>query len=219
MDDERQLTYIAVEGPIGVGKTTLAKALGKALDARVILEEAEDNPFLPHFYKNPTRYALHTQLAFLVSRYRQQQEIYQRDLFHKTTVADYLFEKDRIFASVTLNEEELHLYSRIADLLQDATPTPSIVVMLQASAEALMQRIRKRGRGFEAPMELGYLQTVCETYNRHFFDYTDVPLLVVNTDEVNVATDEVELQELIRQMRQPRPGVQYYVPVSRRHNR
>jgi deoxyguanosine kinase len=215
---ERPMTYIAVEGPIGVGKTTLAKALGQALNARVIMEEAETNPFLVHFYKNPKRYALHTQLAFLVSRYRQQQEIIQRDLFHQVTVADYLYEKDRIFASVTLSEDELHLYNHIADLLEKAIPKPSIVVLLQASAEALMARIRKRGRDFEAPMELDYLRTVCETYNRHFFDYTGAPLLVVNTDEVNVATDPVELQELIRQMGLQERGMQYYVPVSRKRS-
>jgi deoxyadenosine/deoxycytidine kinase len=218
MPDDRKLTYIAVEGPIGVGKTTLAKALGRALDARVVLEEAESNPFLAPFYKNPARYAFHTQLAFLVSRYRQQREIYQRDLFHQVTVADYLYEKDRIFASVTLREDELRLYHRIADLLEKDIPEPSIVVLLQASAEALMQRVRKRGRDFEAPMDLDYLQTVCETYNRHFFDYTGAPLLIVNTDEVNVAADETELQELIRQMSLHEQGVQNYVPVSRKRS-
>lgn len=217
MDEKRKLTYIAIEGPIGVGKTTLAKALGQALDARVVLEEAETNPFLPFFYKDPRRYAFHTQLAFLVSRYRQQHEIYQRDLFHQVTVADYLYEKDRIFASVTLSEEELRLYHRIADLLEDAIPKPSIVVLLQAGAEALMKRVRNRGRDFEAPMKLDYLRVVCETYSRHFFDYAGAPLLIVNTDEVNTATDPVELQELIRQMRQHEHGIQYYVPVSRKH--
>lgn len=212
---ERRLTYIAVEGPIGVGKTTLAKALGQVLNARVILEEAETNPFLSQFYANPRRYALATQLAFLVSRYRQQQEIYQRDLFHQTTVVDYLFEKDLIFATITLNEEELALYRRIAALLDHAIPTPSIVVLLQASADALMARIRHRARDFEAPLQLDYLRTVCETYNRHFFDYGDAPLLIVNTDEVNVAADPDELNELLNQMSRHEHGIQYYVPVSR----
>ena len=213
---DRSLTYVAIEGPIGVGKTTLAKALGTALNARVILEEAEDNPFLPFFYKDTKRYALPTQLAFLVSRYKQQREIYQRDLFHQTTVADYLFEKDRIFATIALSPDELRLYNRIADLLDSALPKPSIVLLLQASANALIARVRSRGRGFEAPMELEYLQKVCETYNRHFFDYTDAPLLIVNTDEVNVAADPNELQELLRQMTLLEHGTQYYVPVSRK---
>ena len=208
------LTYIAVEGAIGVGKTTLAQALGAALDARVILEEAEANPFLKHYYENPTRYAFQTQLFFLASRYKQQQELFQRDLFHQVTVADYLFEKDRIFASIALSDEELRLYHRIAGYLGTGIPRPSIVIMLQASTELLMERIRKRGRDFEAPMDLDYLQTVAETYNRHFFDYTDAPLLVVNTDEVNVSADPAELTELIAQMQAHEHGVQYYVPVA-----
>ena len=210
------LTYIAIEGPIGVGKTTLARSLGTALDARVILEEAEANPFLKHFYENPKRYAFQTQLFFLASRYKQQQELFQRDLFHQITVADYLFEKDRVFASIALSDEELRLYHRIAAYLSANVPTPSIVILLQASYETLMERIRKRGRDFEAPMELDYLKIVAEAYNRHFFDYTDAPLLVVNTDEVNVAADPAELAELIEQMKAHEHGVQYYVPVSRK---
>lgn len=209
-------TYIAVEGPIGVGKTTLARALGAALNARVILEESEANPFLRHFYENPRRYAFQTQLFFLASRYKQQQEIHQLDLFHQTTVSDYLFEKDSVFASVTLNDDELRLYHRIASLFPGNIPKPDIVILLQASVESLMARIRKRAYDFEAPMELDYLRTVVETYNRHFFDYTAAPLLVVNTDEVNVATDPVELANLSEQMGRHKHGVQYYVPVARK---
>jgi len=212
----RKLTYIAVEGPIGVGKTTLARALGKAIKARVILEESEANPFLRHFYDNPRRYGFQTQLFFLASRYKQQQEIYQRDLFHQTTVTDYLFEKDRIFASIALSAEELRLYHRIATYFETGVAKPNIVVLLQASVESLMERIRKRGYDFEAPLTTDYLETVVETYNRHFFDYTDAPLLIVNTDEVNVAADPVELAELIDQMSRHDYGIQYYVPVSRR---
>jgi len=216
MTQSRRFTYIAVEGPIGVGKTTLARALGKALNARVILEESEGNPFLKHYYENPRRYAFQTQLFFLASRYKQQQEIYQRDLFHQTTVTDYLFEKDRIFASIALSEEEFRLYHRIASYLATGIPRPSIVILLQSTVEALMERIRKRGHDFEAHIEQEYLQTVVDTYNRHFFDYADVPLLVVNTDEVNVAADPVELAGLIEQMGRHEQGIQYYVPVARK---
>jgi len=212
----RKLTYIAVEGPIGVGKTTLARALGQALGARVILEEAEANPFLRCYYQNPRRYAFQTQLFFLASRYKQQQEIYQRDLFHQTTVTDYLFEKDRVFASIALSEEELRLYHRIASYLTTGIARPSIVILLQASVESLMARIRKRGYDFEAPLELGYLNTVVETYNRHFFDYKDAPLLIVNTDEVNVAADPAELHDLIEQMGRHEHGIQYYTPIARK---
>jgi deoxyadenosine/deoxycytidine kinase len=211
-----EFTYIAVEGPIGVGKTTLARALGGALNARVILEESEANPFLRHFYENPKRYAFQTQLFFLASRYKQQQEIYQRDLFHKVTVADYLFDKDNVFASVTLSDEELRLYHRIAALFPAGVPKPNIVVLLQASVESLMARIRKRGYDFEGPMELDYLRTVVETYNRYFFDYAAAPLLVVNTDEVNVAADPTELANLIEQLGRHAHGVQYYSPVIRK---
>ncbi len=211
-----KLTYIAVEGPIGVGKTTLARALGDKLNARVILEESEANPFLRHFYENPKRFAFQTQLFFLASRYKQQQEIVQRDLFHQTTVADYLFEKDSVFASVTLSDEELRLYHRIAALFPGNIPKPNIVILLQASVDSLMARIRKRGHDFEAPMELDYLRMVVETYNRHFFDYAGAPLLVVNTDEVNVAADPSELANLIEQMGKHKHGVQYYVPVARK---
>jgi len=211
----RKLTYIAVEGPIGVGKTTLARALGQALNARVILEEAEGNPFLRHYYENPRRHAFQTQLFFLASRYKQQQEIYQRDLFHQTTVTDYLYEKDRIFASIALSEEELRLYHRIASYLTTGIARPSIVLLLQASVESLMERVRRRGHDFEAPMGMDYLRTVVETYNRHFFDYQDVPLFIVNTDEVNVAADPVELQDLIEQMSRHEHGIQYYTPVAR----
>ncbi|HPD15960.1 MAG TPA: deoxynucleoside kinase [Planctomycetota bacterium] len=212
----RKFTYIAVEGPIGVGKTTLALALGKALDARVILEESEANPFLLHFYENPARYAFQTQLFFLASRYKQQQEIFQRDLFHQTTVTDYLFEKDSVFASVTLSDEELRLYHRFASYLASGIPKPNIAILLQASVESLMARIRKRGHDFEAPMEVDYLRKVVETYNRHFFDYSATPLLVVNTDEVNVAADPAELANLIEQMGRLESGVQFYAPVARK---
>jgi len=212
----RTFTYIAVEGAIGVGKTTLARALGKALSARVILEESEANPFLLHFYANPKRYAFQTQLFFLASRYKQQQEIYQRDLFHQTTVTDYLFEKDSIFASIALSEEELRLYHRIASYLRSSIPKPSIVILLQASVESLMARIRGRGYEFEGPMEVEYLQTVVETYNRHFFDYSEAPLLIVNTDEVNVADDPAELAGLVDQMGRHEHGIQYYAPVTRK---
>jgi len=212
----RKFVYIAVEGAIGVGKTTLALALGEALDARVILEESEANPFLRHFYENPKRHAFQTQLFFLASRYKQQQEIFQRDLFHQTTVTDYLFEKDSIFASVTLSDEELRLYHRIASYLSAGVPKPNIIILLQASVESLMERIRKRGHDFEAPMAVDYLRNIAETYNRHFFDYTDAPLLVVNTDEVNVAADPVELANLIEQMGRHTTGVQFYAPVARR---
>jgi deoxyguanosine kinase len=211
-----KFSYVAVEGAIGVGKTTLALALGKALNARVILEESEANPFLRHFYENPKRFAFQTQLFFLASRYKQQQEIYQRDLFHQTTVSDYLFAKDAIFASIALSEEELRLYHRIAAYLTAGVPKPTIVIVLQASVESLMERIRKRGFDFEGPMDLDYLRRVVETYNRHFFDYTGAPLLVVNTDEVNVAADPTELANLIQQMGRHEHGIQYYVPVARK---
>jgi len=149
--------YIAIEGPIGVGKTSLARSLAERLDARLILEEAAENPFLPRYYGNISKFAFQTQIFFLISRYKQQKEIAQRDLFNRLTVSDYIFEKDRIFASIALNEEELMLYNHLQPLLASNIPDPDLVILLQAPASVLMQRIRARGRKFESPMTRDYI--------------------------------------------------------------
>lgn len=204
--------YIAIEGPIGVGKTSLAKALAERLDARPILEASAENPFLPRYYGNMKKYAFQTQIFFLISRYKQQKQITQRDLFNRITVSDYMFDKDRIFASISLNDEELMLYNHLHPLLASNIPRPDLVILLQAPASELMRRIRARGTKFEANVTRNYIEAVVEAYDRFFFDYDASPLLVVNTTHVNFALEPFDLDTLVLQLEKIESGTQYYVP-------
>ncbi len=205
--------YIVVEGPIGVGKTTTAEALSRELNARLIREEVEENPFLIRFYKDMRSYAFQTQLYFLLSRYRQQQELQQQDLFRRNTVSDYLFAKDRLFAYLTLEEEELKLYERMHGLLNENILKPDLVLYLQASSEVLLDRVRARGRPYERAISSEYLEEVVRAYNYFFFHYTQAPLMVVNTNEVELAGNPAQLKDLIRRMGEVRSGTHYYKPV------
>jgi deoxyadenosine/deoxycytidine kinase len=197
--------YIAVEGPIGVGKTTLATALADRLGGRVVLEAVEENPFLPGFYQDRKKHAFQAQLFFLLSRFQQQQELFQQDLFNQVTVADYLFAKDRIFASLTLEPNELALYERIWQVLGARVVKPDLVVYLQARPDVLAARIRKRGRDFERNVAADYLETVSRAYGDFFFHYEDTPLLVVNTTDIDLS-DEGDLDALLREIRRHRRG-------------
>jgi deoxyguanosine kinase len=163
--------YIVVEGPIGVGKTTLASALAERLGGRLVPEAVEENPFLAGFYQDRRKHALQAQLFFLLSRFQQQQDLFQQDLFSQVTVADYLFAKDRIFASLTLDPNELALYARVWDLLGPRVVKPDLVVYLQARLDVLLARIRKRGRDFERHLDAGYLDSLCKAYGDFFFHY------------------------------------------------
>jgi len=205
--------YIVIEGVIGVGKTSLAKLLAEEMDARVVLEEVEENPFLPDFYRQPERYAFQTQIFFLLSRYRQQQEFPQQDLFHRKMISDYLFDKDKIFAYINLSEKELSLYERLWTLLRRDIPRPDLVIYLQANTETLMHRIRERGRPFEKSMSPEYIQRLNEAYSYFFFHYTDSPLLVVNTAKIDFVHNPEDLQDLLQQIRKPHTGTKYYVPM------
>ncbi len=205
--------YIVIEGVIGVGKTSLAKLLVEEMSARLVLEEVEENPFLPDFYRDPEHYAFQTQIFFLLSRYRQQQEFPQQDLFHRKTISDYLFDKDKIFAYINLNEKELSLYERLWTLLRRDIPGPDLVIYLQANTETLMQRIRERGRSFEKSISPEYIQRLNEAYSYFFFHYTDSPLLVVNTAKIDFVHNPDDLQDLLRQIRKPHTGTKYYVPM------
>ncbi|MBI3812713.1 MAG: deoxynucleoside kinase [Nitrospirae bacterium] len=204
--------YLVIEGPIGVGKTSLAKLLARELDARIVLERAEDNPFLKDFYKDPKRFAFQTQIFFLLSRYRQLQELSQMDLFERTTVTDYFFPKDRIFASINLDESEMALYRQLYSLLNPAIPTPDLVVYLQAGPEVLMDRVRHRGLEYEKPLSPDYLDALNQSYNDFFFQYTDSPLLVVQTSEIDFVNRRADLDDLLHQIVQMKKGTQYYVP-------
>lgn len=212
----RDRRYIVVEGPIGVGKTTLATRLGERFGGRLLLEPVEENPFLPRFYDDPLKHAFQAQMYFLLARYQQQQELWQQDLFSQITVADYLFAKDRIFAALTLRPEEHALYERVASLLDGRVAKPDLVVYLQARPEVLLSRIRKRGRDFERHIEPEYLQALSRAYNDFFFHYEETPLLVVNANDVDLAESDEELDALVNVIRRHRAGTQHYVPLGTR---
>jgi len=197
----KDLRFITVEGVIGAGKTSLVKILAKRFHAGMILEKFEDNPFLENFYSDPEKHAFHTQLYFLMSRYRQQRQISQIDLFASRVIADYFFEKDRIFAEINLNEEEFALYDKIYGLIEQDVPKPDLVIYLQAPAEFLYKRIRQRDRNFESNIDFGYIEQLCEAYNAFFFHYKTSPLLIVdikgfdftgNSKDLDLICDEVK---------------------------
>ncbi len=208
--------YIVVEGPIGVGKTSLVDLLSERLGARKLLEVADDNPFLPNFYKDPRRYAFQTQLWFLLNRFRQQQELAQFDLFRQTLITDYLFAKDKIFAYLTLEDHELALYERVHALLQVRVPAPDLVIFLQASTEALLERIAIRGKAYEREMDRKYLEDLNAAYTHFFFHYTASPLLVVHTSDIDFVNRREDFEDLIKKIGETRAGMHYYVPLGSR---
>lgn len=204
--------YIAIEGMIGVGKTTLSMLLANRLNAYLVLEEVEKNPFLERFYDDPERFAFQTQIFFLLSRYRQQIEIPSPDLFGRKVISDYCFVRDKIFARVNLKDDELFLYERILTLLESRLPRPDLVVYLQASTETLLERIRRRGRSFETDIDVDYVKALNEAYNHFFFHYDETPLLVVNTREVDFFGNPEHVDSIVHQIKSPHPGTRYYVP-------
>ncbi|MFQ5848190.1 MAG: deoxynucleoside kinase [Candidatus Methylomirabilales bacterium] len=206
--------YVAVEGPIGVGKTSLAELLAQRLEARAVLEAAEENPFLKDFYRDMRLHGFQTQLYFLLTRYRQQQELLQFDLFRQRVVCDYLFPRDRIFAYLSLDDHELALYEKIHNLLEPRVPKPDFVIYLQADVEALYKRIAIRGRAYERDMPRSYLEDVVQAYNHFFFHYTESPLLVINTTDIDFVKRKGDLNDLITQIQSMKRGTQYYVPLG-----
>jgi deoxyadenosine/deoxycytidine kinase len=201
--------YVAVEGVIGVGKTTLARRLAKSLEAVALLEVVEENPFLSRFYDDPEGYAFQTQIFFLLSRYRQQLELSQRELFAEGVVSDYIFAKDQIFATINLSEEELALYRTIVPLLEARLAKPDLVVYLQATVDVLLERIKRRGRSFEREISRGYLETLSEAYNHFFFHYEETPLLIVNTNEMDLVGSDEQYERLLGMIREHTSGTQY----------
>lgn len=206
--------YIAVEGAIGVGKSSLARALARQYAAKLVGEPVEENPFLPRFYEDPERYALTAQLSFLVERYRQQEELVQLDLFEQSVVTDYLFAKDRIFAGLTLAADELTLYERIYGLLDARIRKPDLVVFLDAEVDVLMRRLRKRDRPYERKIGRPYVEKVAEAYRRFFHGYRDTPLLVVSCSDIDFVENGGHLADLVREIGSMGQGVQVYVPLG-----
>ena len=210
----RNLYYIAIEGPIGVGKTSLAKLLAKELGARLVLEDFEDNPFLPDFYNDPERFGFQTQLFFLLQRYRQQQDLRQVDMFQKLLITDYMFVKDRLFASLNLDDKEMHLYDTVASLLERNIIRPDLVIYLQADTDVLMKNIAKRGRNMERNVTWEYIDALNQVYTEYFFRYQDTPLVIINTDNIDFVENEKDLKEVIDYIRQPVSGTKFFNPVS-----
>ena len=204
--------YLAIEGAIGVGKTSLATLLGRRLGARLVLERPDENPFLDDFYRDPRRYAFKTQLFFTLSRFMQQQEFAQHDLFHDRVIADYMFAKDKIFAYLTLDDKELALYEKLVELIEPQVPVPDLVIYLQATTDVLSERINRRNRSYERRLSQEYLKSVNEAYNYHFFHYTAGPLLVVNTSEIDFVHRQADLDDLIAEIRRPHAGITFYGP-------
>jgi deoxyadenosine/deoxycytidine kinase len=204
--------YIVIEGLIGVGKTSLAKLLAKEFNARCILEKAEENPFLPYFYGDRKKYAFQTQIFFLLNRFQQQKELAQLDLFNQVTLCDYLFDKDRIFASINLSDPELALYEQIFHLLNGQISSPDLVIFLQAKPEVLLHRIKLRNIHYEKEIDIEYLKILTEAYNHYFFHYDQTPLLVVDTSEIDFVNRKEDLNQLLREIKQMKKGTWYFIP-------
>jgi deoxyguanosine kinase len=204
---------IAVEGPIGVGKTSFVQLLARKFDAHVVLESV-DNPFLKSFYEDKPGAAFQAQLFFLLSRYRQLQDLTHRDLFHQVTLIDYIFPKDKIFAYLNLDDSELLIYDKLYALLEERTPKPDLVIFLQAQTKTLGERIHGRRRDVEQEISEAYVNEVNKAYNYFFFHYNQTPLLVIDTTSIDFVHHEGHLDELVEQIRKMEHGVQYYRPLG-----
>ena len=206
--------YIAIEGPIGVGKTSLAELLSKTLDGRIICEQVDENPFLGDFYENRKKYSFQTQLFFLLSRYRQQEELSQCDLFSRTIISDYIFAKDRIFAYINLDDNEIELYEQVYKLLNARLPKPDLVIFLQAKSEVLKERVRIRNREYEKKIDYEYFETLSQAYNEFFFHYNETPLLVINSTDIDFVNNKQDLELLLKEIKEMKGGVKHFVPLG-----
>jgi deoxyadenosine/deoxycytidine kinase len=204
--------YIVVEGPIGVGKTTLAKRLAKTFHTELMLELAGENPFLPRFYSDPKSVALPTQLSFLFQRAKQIESLRQTDMFKPVQVSDFLIEKDKLFASVTLDNDELSLYNQVYERLTLDAPVPDLVIYLQAPLDTLMQRIIERGHDYERPINRSYVKKISEAYVEFFYYYTSSPLLIVNTNDFDLSGNDRDYNLLLEQIGRLPPGKHYFNP-------
>ncbi|MCU0332312.1 MAG: deoxynucleoside kinase [Ignavibacteriaceae bacterium] len=212
-----ELRYIAIEGVIGAGKTSLAKRIGERLSAKYVFEQFENNPFLEKFYLDRNRFAFQTQMFFLINRFKQQQELHQEDLFSEHLVCDYIFEKDRIFAYMNLSKDELNLYESIYPLLARSLRKPDLVIFLQSSIDRLVYNIKKRNRKVERAITKNYLEELSEAYNHYFFRYNSTPLLIVNSSDIDFVNSDNDFDELFKQIfREDRGFIEYFNPETRR---
>ncbi|NOX37410.1 MAG: deoxynucleoside kinase [Calditrichaeota bacterium] len=200
------LHYIAIEGVIGAGKTSLATRLHEVLGGRLVLEEFEENPFLEDFYRDPKHYAFQTQMYFLLSRFRQQEKILQYDLFEPLIIADYMFYKDRIFATLNLNEKELALYNMVARILEKKIVKPDLAIYLKASTDRLMQNIARRGRAYEKHIQREYIDSLNKLYDEFFWNYYETPLLIINTENLDFVHNEHHFQQILVEISKHRRG-------------
>lgn len=217
MNNNSDVKYIAIEGVIGAGKSSLARKISDKLNSQLIMEQFEVNPFLEKFYSDRKRYAFQTQMFFLINRYKQQQELNQENLFTEYIVCDYSFDKDRIFAYLNLNGEELKLYESIFPLLSRSLRKPDLVIFLQSSTDRLMFNIKKRGRKIERNLTRSYIEELSEAYNHFFFRYNETPLLIVNSTDIDFVKSEKDFDELFNQIfRYDRGITEYFKPESKR---
>jgi deoxyguanosine kinase len=205
-------SYIAIEGPIGIGKTTLAKRLADSFNYETLLEEAETNPFLERFYQDRRSNALPTQLYFLFQRMRKLQDLRQGDIFQQVRISDFLIEKDPLFARITLDNDEYRLYQTVYDNIIEDLPKPDLVIYLQAPTETLYERVQRRGNIIERPIEQSYLQQLNDAYTQFFYHYDESPLLIVNTSEINLADGDLDYHNLVKYILQTKTGRHYYNP-------
>ena len=206
--------YIAIEGPLGVGKTSLTVMLAEKINGEVLLEDIEENPFLINFYKNPKKYRFQTQLFFLLRRYQHASKINQVGLFKRVIVSDYLFEKDSIFARTNLSDDEFWLYERLFQILKKRITPPDLVIFLQAKTEILMERIRKREKKYEESISFKYLEKINQAFNEFFFHFSDCPLLVIDASQIDFVHVPEDFEDLVERIKEMKSGTQYYVPMG-----
>ena len=216
-ESNNELRYISIEGVIGAGKTSLAKRISERLNAKIILEQFDNNPFLEKFYVDRKRFAFQTQMFFLINRFKQQQELHQEDLFSEHIICDYIFDKDRIFAYMNLSKDELNLYESIYPLLARTLRKPDLVIFLQSSTDRLMYNIKSRNRKVERAITRSYIEELSEAYNHYFFRYNTTPLLIVNSTDIDFVKSDNDFDELFKQIfREDRGFTEYFNPEARR---
>jgi deoxyadenosine/deoxycytidine kinase len=214
---DKKIQYIAIEGVIGAGKTSLAKSLAERLNAKLVLEDFEDNPFLERFYENPARYAFHTQIFFLLSRYKQLVELSQEDLFHNYIISDYIFEKDKIFAYLNLQDDELKLYETIVQSIERKIRVPDLVIYLQSTVERLMGNIKHRDRDAEKNIAEDYIRDLNEGYNYFFFRFKATKVMIVNVSDIDFVNNEQDFENLIAEiLKADHSAIEYFNPATNR---